>query len=405
MPTQSRRRSTTVMEEEIKNATTSGSGQRRSEARQSATERQIADLLSKVQNGTLQESKQAKSEIKNKTKVSITRVRKLISECKELFIDRDEVIDVLAAGLVSGISIVMMGPPGTAKSAIARAFAKGCGMNAGDSRYFEYLMTNHTMPEELFGGPDLSDLSKGIFRRNTDNKLPVAELAFLDEVFRGGSHILNTLLTIVNEKRFDAGDGNTLHVPLLGVIAAANNPPEAGDLDAFYDRFPIRIWADSILKESARYPNADRIKEHGENLLRVASKGEIKRLIENWQGGQNNTVADISSCASTDDFRWLRASILSSLTESKKSRKEEFHRLFMMCRERLRLSDRSYMHLFLFGAALDLLGVRSLTESFEHEGGGHLDVFKYVARTESDLQWLDDRVRQQTGGSGYAGDQ
>jgi MoxR-like ATPase len=148
------------------------------------------------------------------------RLQELVKRASASFEQRTLEVEAAVAGLASGVSVLLLGPPGTAKSAIARKVSSLCGLG-GDGRYFEYLLTSHTMPEEIFGGPKLEDLAKGKVVRAVEGKLPRAEIAFLDELFRGGSHILNTLLTILNEKRFDAGAGLE-HVPLLGVIAAAN---------------------------------------------------------------------------------------------------------------------------------------------------------------------------------------
>ena len=370
------------------------------------TEKTIAKVLNDV--FTAQDKKQrdkAFSEIDIEAEKAFKQIRTLVGECKKLFVDRDEAVDVMAAGLMSGISVVLLGAPGTAKSAIARAFAQACGIGVGDARYFEYLMTNHTMPEELFGGPDLRALKEGIFRRNIERKLPEAEFVFLDEVFRGGGHILNTLLTILNEKRFDSGSGGgTKHVPLLGVIGASNNPPESGELDAFYDRFPIRLWVDSIFAPSESQSGRTEDAQRGRQLTQASVAGEMKRLIQGW--GDSKVASGTSVCAKTDDFRWARAHILvhSRCDGARVSKRDqEFHRLFSLCRDRAGLSDRTYAQLILFGCALDLLRGADPHKAVADGSRGHVDVFKYVSRSKTDVPWLEDRIRQHTVGSGYTG--
>ena len=181
------------------------------------------------------------------------RISNLIKALKQRFYARDEAIEAVVDSLVSSVPAVLIGPPGTAKSRIVREAANLCGLgsrggsNSKTGTYFEYLLTAHTMPEELFGPPDIVALQEGRYERRKDGMLPQADIAFLDEVFRGGSHILNTLLSLLNERKFH--DGKEVHqVPLIGVLAAANQPPKSAEEAALYDRFPVRIWIDSVFQ-------------------------------------------------------------------------------------------------------------------------------------------------------------
>ncbi|MEM1025776.1 MAG: AAA family ATPase [Myxococcota bacterium] len=157
-------------------------------------------------------------------------------ELRETFIDRDREIDGLLIALLTGQHILLLGPPGTAKSMLARRL---CAHLEG-ARYFEWLLTKFTTPEEIFGPIDLPALEQGRYERLLQHKLPSAEVAFLDEVFKANSAILNALLTLMNERRFHQG-ATLLEAPLETVVAASNELPEEDELRALYDRFLLRF--------------------------------------------------------------------------------------------------------------------------------------------------------------------
>ena len=121
----------------------------------------------------------------------------VIDILKQQFVERDEVVDLIALALVAGEHLFLYGPPGTAKSAFIRQFA-----SAVRGRYFEYLLTRFTEPSEIIGAIDISELRDGRYVRRKEGKLPTAKIAFLDEIFKSNSAILNILLTIINEKKF-----------------------------------------------------------------------------------------------------------------------------------------------------------------------------------------------------------
>lgn len=152
------------------------------------------------------------------------------------FRERDEVIDGLLCAALAQEHVLLLGPPGTAKSALARAFAESVGGN-----HFEWLLSKFTAPEELFGPISLQGLKADRYRRVTTGKLPEAETVFLDEIFKGGSAILNTLLAAINERVFH-NDGQVQKLPLRMVIGASNELPEGPELGALYDRFLLRYW-------------------------------------------------------------------------------------------------------------------------------------------------------------------
>ena len=158
------------------------------------------------------------------------------TELKAEFIERDALVDGVLVGLLSRQHVLILGPPGTAKSMLARQICRRLPGGA----YFEWLLTKFTTPEELFGPVSLPALEAGRYERVVAGKLPEAKIAFLDEVFKANSAILNALLTLLNERRYHQGSSVT-DVPLLSLIAASNELPEEEELEALYDRFLLRF--------------------------------------------------------------------------------------------------------------------------------------------------------------------
>lgn len=162
---------------------------------------------------------------------------------KRAFVGRDEVIDLIALAAVAGEHLFLYGSPGTAKSLLVRRFA-----GAVNCRYFEYLLTRFSEPNELFGPIDLVKLREGVVATVTSGMLPEAEFAFLDELFNANSAILNNLLTVLNERTYRRGL-ETHRLPLVSAFAASNHLPEDDALQALFDRFLLRVKVDSLPRE------------------------------------------------------------------------------------------------------------------------------------------------------------
>lgn len=168
-------------------------------------------------------------------------LRAIRDELGAMFLERGDVIDSSLAALLAGQHVLVIGPPGTAKSMLADELCKRL---AGAS-YFQWLLTKFTTPEELFGAVSLSSLERDDYRRVTAHKLPEAHIAFLDEVFKASSSILNAILTLMNERRFHNGR-EVARVPLITLFGASNELPEEDELQALYDRFLVRHVVDYI---------------------------------------------------------------------------------------------------------------------------------------------------------------
>jgi MoxR-like ATPase len=168
----------------------------------------------------------------------------LRSELNSAFPERRDVIDGALAAVLAGEHVLLLGPPGTAKSALVRAIAQAFG-----GSYFERLLTKFSTPEELFGPVSLKGLENDHFVRVTTGKLPEAEFAFIDEVFKSNSAVLNSLLAIANERLFH-NDGTAVRCPLVSLFGASNELPEGKELEALFDRFLLRFDVTYLLVAS-----------------------------------------------------------------------------------------------------------------------------------------------------------
>jgi len=156
------------------------------------------------------------------------------------FLDKQEIIRLMILSVIAGEHMVLVGPPGTAKSALIRVFS-----HLIDARYFEYLLTRFTEPNELFGPVDMAAFREGQYRRRVEGMLPEAEVVFLDEIFKANSAILNSLLTLLNERRYVHG-AQSMDCPLLSVFGASNEVPNDDNLQALFDRFLLRVHSGNL---------------------------------------------------------------------------------------------------------------------------------------------------------------
>lgn len=298
----------------------------------------------------------------------LERVNELRSELKQRFAQKDEIIDAITASAVAQVPCVLMGPPGTSKGHLIRSFCEGLGLTSGEQgkagaegntrKYFEYQLTRFTTPEELFGPVHIQDLiDRQIYRRVTDGYLPSAHVAFLDELFKASSAILNTLLSLLNERVF-YNEGTPQKVPLTTIFAASNEPPQDESLGALFDRFPIRINCPAV--------ENDKLSE----LHSRAWQDSVDRhFSENRQG--QRTV----SCS--NDLRLLKkvTYFIGGGREAPGQAaafEKEFIQVFRMLRREASISDRSLALLYTYARSTALLAGRNVMTADD------LGVFQHV---------------------------
>src|SRR5579884_3285769 len=201
-----------------------------------------------------------------------TRINAFRKSLGRFFVQKQELIDLMVVAAVAQEPLLLVGPPGTAKSDLVLKFKDALGLGEGD--YFEYMLTRFTEPSEIVGPIDISQLREGKYIRREQGKLPTARLAFLNEIFKSNSAILNILLTIINERKFYQ-DGVPQPVRLRVLFAATNEVPEQSELAALKDRFCLKAESQSVQDE------------HFTELIDSGIEGEVARALNQkpWSEG------------------------------------------------------------------------------------------------------------------------
>jgi len=198
---------------------------------------------------------------------------------KASLIERDEEIDVVLTALIAQENPLLVGPPGTAKSLLLDTLMRWMGE---DTKKFSILLGKYSLPDEVFGTLDPMELKQGRFVRNTTNKLPEADVAFVDEIFKASTAILNTMLRIMNERVFENGDGSFLKCPLKIMVSASNEVPHDGEngkeLGALWDRFLFRKFVKQVSPAGRKRLLWER--DHDPVLTSHISPGELARATE-----------------------------------------------------------------------------------------------------------------------------
>ena len=204
------------------------------------------------------------------------RLRAVIEALAANLVERDDAVRLAVLTTLAGEHLLLIGPPGTAKSEVARRLRHAiC-----DATYFERLLTRFTVPEELFGPLSIQALENDRYVRQTDGYLPQAAVAFLDEIFKANSAILNALLTLLNERQFDNGTVRE-DTPLVAVIGASNELPETGagaELGALYDRFLLRLEVPPV--SDAGFAKLLRL--DGDGVGKIAESDRISPELLTW---------------------------------------------------------------------------------------------------------------------------
>lgn len=167
----------------------------------------------------------------------MNKIEEIKRALNKKYFEREKEVEAILTAILARQHVLLIGPAGTGKSALSAEISqiiKGC-------NFFQWLLTRFSTPEELFGVLSLSELEKGRYQRNTAHKLPEAHIVYLDEIFKGNSAILNSLLTLLNERIFYNGD-MPVRTPLMSIIGSSNEFPEDGEgLEALFDRFLLRF--------------------------------------------------------------------------------------------------------------------------------------------------------------------
>src|SRR3954469_22632700 len=309
------------------------------------------------------------------------RINRFRTSLGRFLVAKQELIDLMVVAAVAQEPLLLVGPPGTAKSDLVLKFKDAPGLRDGD--YFEYMLTRFTEPSEIIGPIDINQLREGRYIRREQGKLPTARLAFLDEIFKSNSAILNILLTIINEKKFYQ-DGVPQPVRLRVLFAATNEVPEQAELAALKDRFCLKAESRSVQEQ------------HFTELIDAGIQGEVYKNLSQkpWTEGH----------ASLDDIlkanRYLTHMFArrhrSGRSEEQNDRQvffpgevfDEFQRLVktLVREDHIFISDRKLVKLY------KLFRVRSWLFTGGTVSRDDLRLLAYLGETHQEIELLRDRV-------------
>ncbi|HEY9841440.1 MAG TPA: AAA family ATPase [Candidatus Obscuribacterales bacterium] len=309
---------------------------------------------------------------------SVERIRSFYNTLCGHFLNRNEVLRLMITATVAQEPLLFVGRPGTAKSLLVSVFCQG--LRLPQSEYFEYMLTKFTEPSEVMGPVDIVALKEGRFIRKTAGLLPTARVAFLDEIFKANSAILNMLLTIINERKyFQEGTANP--VPLVTLFAASNEIPDFAEFDALKDRFILKVETRPV------------IDSHFHELIRQGIKFEHLRYM-------GETPWQVADCSLEDFLRvrqYLLATVLPRLAEApddeqlgSKESTRNFRALIATLRHQLNIeiTDRKLIKLY------KLL----ITQAFLFNGGtvgpNELKLLCYCANHFREIRLVEEKISE-----------
>ncbi len=302
------------------------------------------------------------------------------------FVQKQELIDLMIVAAIAQEPLLLVGPPGTAKSDLVLKFKDALGIE--DVDYFEYMLTRFTEPSEIIGPIDISELRAGRYIRREQGKLPTAQLAFLDEIFKSNSAILNILLTIINEKKFYQ-DGVPQPVRLRILFAATNEIPEQAELAALKDRFCLKAESQ---------PVSDK---HFTELIDMGLQTEVNRGLNQKPWVENHASLDDILKANRYLTLLFGSKHRSGRSEERNDREvffpndvfEEFQRLIktLVREDRIFVSDRKLVKLY------KLFRVRSWLFTGGTVTRDDLKLLAYLGETHQEIELLRNKVPQLLG--------
>jgi len=295
-----------------------------------------------------------------------SKVREVGRALDARFLDKNELVRLLLVTLVAGEHMLIVGPPGTAKSAMVRHLARLI-----DARYFEYLLTRFSEPNEIFGPIDIKAFREGTYVRRVEAMLPDADIVFLDEIFKSNSAILNSLLSILNERRFFTGSAS-IKVPLSSLYGATNEVPNDDALGAVFDRFLVRASSE----------NLDSFHFHG--LVERGLAAEVEALNEGT--GPSPSAAVVRPLVTLAEIRTLKACLARQLTFPEEFVARYKGLVFQIRSEGVTLSDRRVVKLLKLFAASALVDGRPTVDD------GDFFVLRHVWNSVDQIALVDDIV-------------
>jgi MoxR-like ATPase len=289
-----------------------------------------------------------------------TRFQEAARVLNNHFLDKQEIIRLLLVSAIAGEHMILVGPPGTAKSALIRMFAKLL-----DATYFEYLLTRFTEPNEIFGPVDIKEFREGRYTRRTERMLPESQVVFLDEIFKSNSAILNSLLTVMNERRFSNG-AEVRRVPLISMFAASNEVPNDDALNAMFDRFLLRVVSDNLDSY------------HFHNLVATGLKNEVGKITGREDG--------VRSVLSVNDLLQLHASFDKYLMFSEDFLAKYKGLIFQIRSEGITVSDRRVVKI------LKLFAASAIFDGRTNAHDGDFFVLKHIWNNLDQAELLEEIV-------------